>query len=210
MAYASTGFAGRASAARRGRQLELVTLLWGSIEAGVALTAAARSGSISLTGFGIDSMIEVISAAALFWRMSHEMNHFRRHQAETISLRVAGWCLLALGSYVLVDSIYGLVRGHRAEVDWLGVLITLAALAGMPLLARAKRQVGRALSSQAMLTDARQTDFCMYQAAIVLVGLLVHRLFRVDWADSAAALLLVPFMVRAGVLSLRGQPCCAH
>lgn len=210
MANALAGFADRESAARRGRHLEMLTLVWGSIEAGIALTAAGRSGSISLAGFGIDSLIEVISAAALVWRMSHEMSGDRRHRSERISLRIAGWCLLTLAAYLLVDSIYGLLRGHRADTGWLGMSVTVAALFCMPILARAKRQVGRALSSQAMLTDAQQTDFCMYQAAIVLFGLAVHRLFGIGWADSAAALLLVPLLVRAGVLSLQGQSCCAH
>ncbi len=210
MVYASPGFADRKDAARRGRQLEMFTLVWGSLEAGIALTAAGRSGSISLAGFGIDSLIEVISAGALVWRMSHEMNGERRHRAERISLRIAGWCLLALAAYLLADSVHGLLYGHGAETNWLGVGVTLAALICMPVLARAKRGVGRALSSQAMLTDAKQTDFCMYQAAIVLFGLLVHRLFGIGWADSAAALLLVPLLVRAGVLSLQGQNCCAH
>ncbi len=89
-------------------------------------------------------------------------------------------------------------------------MITSLALIFMPLLARAKRQIGRALDSEAMLTDARQTDFCMYQAGIVLFGLLIHAIFGIGWADSAAALLLVPLLVRAGVLSLRGVNCCAH
>jgi divalent metal cation (Fe/Co/Zn/Cd) transporter len=61
-----------------------------------------------------------------------------------------------------------------------------------------------------MMTDAKQTDFCTYQAAIVLFGLLVHALFGIGWADSAAALLLVPLLLRAGVLSLRGESCCTH
>ena len=78
------------------------------------------------------------------------------------------------------------------------------------LLSRAKRKVGRTLNSTAMMTDAKQTDFCMYQAAIVLFGLLVHTAFGIGWADSAAALLLVPLLLRAGTLSLRGQSCCTH
>ena len=118
--------------------------------------------------------------------------------------------MLVLAAYVLVDSVLGLLHGHQAETNWLGVGVTVAALICMPLLARAKRRVGRALSSQAMMTDATQTDFCMYQAAIVLFGLLVHWMFGIAWADSAAALLLVPLLVRAGVLSLKGQSCCAH
>jgi divalent metal cation (Fe/Co/Zn/Cd) transporter len=200
----------RVRTARRGRHLEIITVIWGTLEAGIALTAAMQDKSISLTGFGLDSLIEVISAVALLWRMSHEMNHHRRHHAERISLKVAGCCLLALGVYVALDGGYGLWKGHSAETGWLGMGVTAAALVCMPMLAAAKRKVGRALSSSAMMTDAQQTDFCMYQAAIVLFGLLVHRIFGIGWADSAAALLLVPVLVRAGILSLQGKQCCNH
>jgi divalent metal cation (Fe/Co/Zn/Cd) transporter len=207
---ATAGSGGRAAVARKGRQLELFTIVWGSVEAGVSLYAATKDHSISLAGFGFDSVIEVVSAVALLWRMSHEMNHHRRHQAEAVSLRIAGTCLLALAVYISFDAGFGLFYGHRAETGWLGIGVTGLAIIFMPLLARAKRQVGRALSSGAMMTDARQTDFCMYQAMIVLFGLLIHSLFHIDWADSAAALLLVPFLVRAGVMSLQGKQCCAH
>ena len=200
----------RAELARRGRWLEIFTVVWGCAEAAIALTAAAKDGSISLAGFGWDSTIEVISAIALLWRMSHEMNHHRRHHAELVSLRVAGVCLLFLGVYVLGDASYDLWKGHHAQTGWLGIAVTSAALVFMPLLARAKRKVGRSLGSPAMLADAQQTDFCMYQAAIVLFGLLMHTLFRIDWADSVAALLLVPLLIRAGILSLQGHNCCAH
>ena len=200
----------RAGMARRGRQLEIFTICWGAVEASVALAAAAKDGSISLAGFGFDSPIEVVSAVALLWRMSHEMNHHRRHQAEEASLKVAGTCLLTLGAYVLADASFDLWRGLHAQTGWLGITITALALIFMPLLARAKRHVGRTLSSPAMLADARQTDFCMYQAAIVLFGLLMHTVFQVEWADGVAALILVPFLVRAGVLALRGERCCGH
>jgi divalent metal cation (Fe/Co/Zn/Cd) transporter len=207
---ATARLGGRAASARRGKQLEAFTILWASIEAGVALYAATKDHSISLAGFGFDSVIEVVSAIALLWRMSHEMNHHRRHQAEAVSLRIAGVCLLALAVYISCDAGFGLVHGHRAETGWLGIGVTALALLFTPLLARAKRQVGRALSSQAMMTDARQTDFCMYQAMIVLFGLLVHSFLHIDWADSIAALLLVPFLLRAGVMSLQGKQCCVH
>ncbi|HTF72481.1 MAG TPA: cation transporter [Edaphobacter sp.] len=210
MGTAALRYAGRAAMARRGRQLEIFTILWGVLEASIALTAAVRGGSISLAGFGFDSLIEVVSALALFWRMSHEMNEHRRHHAEHTSLRVAGGCLLALALYILLEAPYALWRGHHAETGWLGIAVTTAALLFMPVLAKAKRRVGRALGSTAMMMDARQTDFCMYQAAIVLFGLLVHLVFRITWADSVAALLLVPFLLRAGVLSLRGQSVCVH
>ena len=142
--------------------------------------------------------------------MSHETNHERRQHAERVSLKITGYCLLGLGTYVLIDACLHLYRQDHATVGRLGVAVTAAALVCMPLLAREKRRVGRALSSGAMMTDAKQTDFCMYQAAIVLLGLLCHSLFGIDWTDGVAALILVPMLIHAGVLALRGEHCCVR
>jgi divalent metal cation (Fe/Co/Zn/Cd) transporter len=200
----------RAGIVRRGRSLEIFTIVWAGFEAAIALFTAFKARSLSLTGFGFDSLIEMISGAALLWRLSHEMDEHRRHRAERISLQIAGTCLLVLGGYILIEASTNLANHRSSATSWAGILITSAALIFMPLLGRAKRKVGRALDSEAMMTDARQTDFCMYQAGIVLFGLLVHAILGISWADSAAALLLVPLLVRAGVLSLRGEICCTH
>ena len=200
----------RTSVARYGKILGILTVCWGVTEATLALWSAARTGSVSLTGFGFDSVIEVLSALAVWWRMSHETNHERRHHAERVSLKITGYCLLGLGTYVLVDACLHLYRQDQAVVGRMGVIVTAAALVCMPLLAREKRRVGRALSSGAMMTDAKQTDFCMYQAATQLLGLLCHSLFGINWADRLAARILVPILIRAGVLALRGEHCCVH
>ena len=92
----------RAVIARRGRNLEYFTIAWATLEGAIALVTAIKSNSLSLAGFGFDSLIEVVSGAALLWRMSHEMDHHRRHCAEHVSLRIAGVCLLVLGGYVLI------------------------------------------------------------------------------------------------------------
>ncbi|MFT4111288.1 cation transporter [Silvibacterium sp.] len=210
MATSLPSYTDREAIARRGHYLEVITIIWAICEATIALVTAQRSGSLSLAGFGFDSLIEVVSGAALMWRMSHEMDPDRRHRAEQVSLRIAGACLLALAAYVFIEAIIHLVGRRSAETTWAGIGVTAAAVTFMPLLARAKRNVGRALNSDAMMTDARQTDFCMYQAAIVLVGLIVHAAFGIAWMDSAAALVLVPFLLRAGTLSLKGEACCAH
>ena len=198
----------RAAAAKRGRMLEVMTILWGGTEALVALLSAWRHGSSSLAGFGLDSVIEVVSGAALFWRMSHEMHHQRRHAAERLSLRIAGSCLAALAAFVLVEAGTALYSGRGPEADPWGIGVTGGGLVCMRVLARAKRQVGAALGSAAMMTDARQTDFCMYQAAVVLAGLLIERIFHIGWADSIAALVLVPLLVRAAWLAFQGISCC--
>ncbi len=202
--------ADREAFAHRGRQLEIITIVWGLLEASVALISAFHEHSISLAGFGWDSVIEVLSATALYWRMSHEMNAARKHQAERVSLRIAGTCLLLLAAYVLTLSLLALLHGHENRPGVAGIAITAAALICMPLLAHAKRKVARGLHSGAMTTDAKQTNFCAIQAGIVLGGLLIHRIFHFAYADTLAALVLVPFLVRAGVMAFRGQDCCAH
>ena len=200
----------RASLARYGTILEIATIVWGGTEAIVSLWSAARTHSVSLTGFGLDSVIEVLSATTVWWRMSHEMNHERRHHAERVSLRITGYLLLSLAAWVFFDALRHLLQREVASVGAGGIAITAAAILCMPMLSREKRRVGGALSSHAMMTDAKQTDFCMYQAAIVLFGLLCHAIFGITWADSGAALTLVPFLIRAGVLALRGEQCCSH
>ena len=210
MATAIVSDMDRAAIARRGHYLELFTISWAVLEATIALATAMKSHSVSLAGFGFDSLIEVVSGAALMWRMSHEMDHHRRHRAEHVSLRIAGVCLLVLAAYVFIEATSNLVNHRTSDTTWVGIAVTTAAVLFMPLLSGAKRKVGRALNSAAMMTDAKQTDFCMYQAMIVLFGLVVHATFGIGWADSAAALLLVPLLLRAGTLSLRGQAVCTH
>ncbi|WP_158790340.1 cation transporter [Granulicella sp. L60] len=210
MATAFVSDVERAAIAQRGHYLEVFTICWAILEATIALTTAVKSHSVSLAGFGFDSLIEVVSGAALMWRMSHEMDHNRRHRAEQISLRIAGVCLLLLAAYLFVEAAFNLAYHRESEATWAGMAVTTAAVIFMPLLSRAKRRVGRALNSTAMMTDAKQTDFCMYQAMIVLFGLIVHAAFGTSWADSVAAILLVPLLLRAGTLSLRGETCCAH
>ena len=199
----------RSRIARWGRSLEMFTIVWAGTEAAVALWSAARTGSVSLAGFGWDSVIEVCSAVAVWWRMSHEMSHHHRHRAEHLSLRIAGWCLLALGAFVCCDSLRRLWFHEHAGIDLAGLLITSAAVVTMPILAWQKRKVGAALHSRAMKTDAQLTDFCMYQAGIVLFGMLCFRFLHLWWADSAAALILVPILFRASWLTFRGEHCCA-
>ena len=200
----------RAAFARRGRQLEVLTVVWAAIEAGVALTGAYREHSVSLAGFGWDSCIEMLSGAALYWRMTHEMDSERKHQAEKLSLTVAGVCLFSLAAYVLIDSVRALFVGGDRSHGWMGIVITAAALVSMPLLTAAKRKVAVGLNSRAMMADAAQTNFCAIQAAIVLSGLFLSATFHIVWADAVAGLVLVPFLIRAGRAAFRGEDCCSH
>jgi divalent metal cation (Fe/Co/Zn/Cd) transporter len=198
----------RTRLARRGRRLEYFTIGWNSLEGLIAVGAGAVAGSISLVGFGADSFIEVTSGAALLWRMAGDANQAKREQREWIALRVVGWCFLALAGYVGFEAIRDLVTQRGPEESRAGIALACVSLIVMPLLARAKRQVGSALGSQAMHADASQTDFCLYLSAILLAGLMLNAALGLWWADPVSALVMVPIIVREGLQGLRGDPCC--
>lgn len=196
------------AAVRRGRRLEYITLAWNSVEGVAALVAGFFAGSIALVGFGLDSVIEMSSGAAVLWRLGAEADPQRRERAERRAHRIVGICFLALAAYVAFDSITALVRHEMPQESTFGIALAVAALIVMPLLARAKRQVARQLNSGAMRADSRQSDFCAYLSAILLAGLLLNAMLGWWWADPAAALAMVPLIAREGVEGLRGERCC--
>ena len=193
---------------RRGRRLEYFTIAWNGLEALVSILAGLAAGSVSLLGFGLDSLIEVAAGSALLWRLGHEFHPSRRESVERAAHRIVGACFLALAAYVAVESAAGLLRREVPDRSIPGIAVAAAAVVVMPLLARAKRRVAAGIASGAMRSDARQADFCMYLSAILLAGLLLNALLGWWWADPAAGLVMVPIIAREGLNGLRGQSCC--
>jgi divalent metal cation (Fe/Co/Zn/Cd) transporter len=142
---------------QRGERLEYFTIFWNSIEGLLSVGAGIAAGSIALVGFGLDSFIEVTSGAALLWRMKADRDLQQREHAEKLSVKIVGFCFLALAVYVAVDSVSSLLRRNGPEPSMLGIAIGIASLFVMPLLASAKRNVGKAINSPAMISDSQQT-----------------------------------------------------
>jgi divalent metal cation (Fe/Co/Zn/Cd) transporter len=197
----------RSDLIQRGERLEYFTILWNSVEGLLSVGAGIAAGSIALVGFGLDSFIEVISGSALLWRMKADRDIKQRERAEQISLRVVGICFLALAAYVTIDSIHSLLHTSGPERSLLGIAIGVAALFVMPLLSRAKRSVGRAISSPAMIADSQQTQFCTYLSAVLVAGLLLNFFFGWWWSDSVAALVMVPIIANEGIEAVKGKKC---
>jgi divalent metal cation (Fe/Co/Zn/Cd) transporter len=197
----------RQAIAERGKRLEYFTIAWNSLEGLVAVIAGAFAGSISLVGFGIDSFIEVTSGAVLLWRMSVDADVRRRERNEKLSLRIVGVCFLALAVYVSYESVSDILSRKPPEHSIPGIILACVSLVVMPLLARAKKRVGSELASAAMHADARQTDFCVYLSAILLVGLLLNAGFRLWWADPIAAMVMVPIVAKEGIDGMKARTC---
>jgi divalent metal cation (Fe/Co/Zn/Cd) transporter len=191
----------------RGQRLEYFTIAWNTLEGLVAVTAGAVAGSISLVGFGIDSFIEVTSGSVLLWRMSVDSDVQLRAANERRALRFVGVCFLLLAAYIAYDSILDLWSKRAPEHSISGIALACVSLVVMPLLSRAKRRVGRAMGSAAMHADAKQTEFCTYLSAILLVGLLLNAYFSWWWADPLAALIMVPIIGKEGFDGVQGRAC---
>ncbi len=198
----------RQAVARRGKKLEYFTIAWNTLEGLIAVIAGALAGSISLVGFGIDSLIEVTSGSVLLWRMVVDADLESRERSEKLSLRIVGVCFLALAAYVGYESISDLVTRKAPEHSIAGIILACVSLVVMPLLSRAKKKVATELRSSAMHADAKQTDFCVYLSAILLIGLLLNTALGWWWADPAAALIMVPLIAKEGVEAMKGETCC--
>jgi divalent metal cation (Fe/Co/Zn/Cd) transporter len=198
----------RQAAAERGKRLEYFTIAWNSLEGLVALIAGALAGSISLVGFGIDSFIEVTSGATLLWRMTVDAEEQTRERNERFSLRIVGTCFLALSAYIAYESVADLISQKAPEHSIPGIILACVSLIVMPILSRAKKRVGKELSSAAMNADARQTDFCVYLSAILLAGLILNVALGWWWADPVAALTMVPIVAKEGFDGVKGKACC--
>ncbi|MFJ6167736.1 cation transporter [Micromonospora orduensis] len=195
----------RSTLIRRVRLFVAATITYNVVEAVVAITAGTMASSTALIGFGLDSVIEVASAAAVAWQFSGP-HHERRERA---ALRVIALSFFALAAYVSVESVRALLGADRAAHSTVGLVLAAVSLAVMPVLSAAQRRAGRELGSASAVADSRQTLLCTYLSAVLLGGLAVNSLFGWWWADPAAALVIAAVAVREGRDAWRGDACCA-
>ncbi|SJM70051.1 cation transporter [Gulosibacter sp. 10] len=190
---------------RRIRIVVAITITWNVIEAVVALAAGGAASSAALIGFGLDSVVEVLSAAAVAWQFASPSPERR----EKVALKVIAVSFFGLAAYVSVDAILSLAGLREPEHSPVGIVIAALSLAVMPFLSWFERRTGRELGSASAVADSKQTLICTYLSAALLVGLLLNSLAGWAWADSVAALVIAGFAVREGVEAWRGDACCA-
>lgn len=203
------------AALRTGIRVEWLTIAWMTVEAVVSVAAGLAAGSIALIAFGADSVIELAAGAVLLWRLRLESagtSASRVAGAERRASRFVGWSLLLLAAYVTVQSAYDLWTRAAPETSLPGIALAAAALVVMPGLIRTKRRIADAINSPALKADAACGTVCVYMAATLLAGLVLRAAFGWWWADPAAALGIVYFVVREGREALTAQDgCgCAH
>ena len=184
---------------RLGLQIEVVSIIWMIIEMAVSIGAGIAAGSILLTAFGIDSLIELVSGGILLWRLRVESQGGDVDRVEQAEHRAEWIVAISLGLlcvYVLVSAVYGLIRHVKPESTLLGIGISAAAVLIMPYLAVIKRRISNRIHSEALAGDAVNSITCAYMAGTVLIGLALNTLFSWWWAEYIAALLFLIWLAR--------------
>ncbi len=181
---------------RRILHLQVLTIVWMTVEAVVSLGTAWSSHSPALFAFGGDSLIELLSAAVVFWRFRFTLNEAR-------AARIAGVLLFVLAGLVILTSTLNFLGYREAQRSLVGIGILLASAVGMPWLASRKRRLAAITSSAALKADAAESSLCAYMAWIALAGLAVNAIWGKSWADPLAALTLVPLIIREGWEAVR-------
>jgi divalent metal cation (Fe/Co/Zn/Cd) transporter len=172
------------------------------LECGVSLYAAASAHSPSLLAFGSDSFVELVSAAVVLVRYGAP-----KSISEQGTARIAGALLFVLAFVVASTALLALVLHWRPETSYLGMMVTIAALAVMPILATLKRREARRSKNVALAADAVQSATCAYLALITLAGLAANAAFHIPWVDSLAALFAIPILLKEGRSAWQGHGC---
>lgn len=188
---------------RRIRWIVTATIAYNVIEAVVAITAGTVASSAALIGFGLDSTIEVLSAAAVAWQFTRRAPE----RWEKGTLRVIAVAFFALAVYVTASSVIALAGRGDVEHSPVGIVITAISVVIMPFLSLAERRAGRELGSATAVADSKQTLICTYLSAAVLTGLVLNSLFGWWWADAVAGLVIAAFAIREGIEAWRGDAC---
>ena len=196
----------RSVLARRVRLLVAATISYNVVEAVVAIAAGTVASSTALVGFGLDSVIEVSSAAAVAWQFSAR-DDAARESRERRTLRIIAVSFFVLAAYVTVESVRALAGAAEAGHSTVGIVLAAVSLAVMPGLSFAQRRAGRELGSASAVADSKQTLLCTYLSAVLLVGLGLNSLFGWWWADPVAALVIAVVAVREGRDAWRGDAC---
>lgn len=203
-ATAGTGAARRTVLSRRIRLLVAATISYNVVEAVVAIGAGTVASSTALIGFGLDSVVEVSSAAAVAWQFFGRDPKSR----EKMALRLIAAAFFALAAFVSVSAVLSLSGAGEAGHSPVGIILAAVSLAVMPFLSLAQRRAGRELGSRSAVADSRQTLLCTYLSGVLLLGLVLNSTLGWSWADPVAALVIAAVAIKEGRDAWKGESCC--
>ncbi|CAM5785377.1 cation diffusion facilitator family transporter [Cellulomonas persica] len=194
----------RAVLQQRIRWVVAATISYNVVEAVIAIAAGRAASSAALIGFGLDSVVEVLSAAAVAWQFAAPNPESR----EKVAMRAIALSFFGLALFVTVDAVRTVLGGAEPDHSTVGIVLAAVSLAVMPALSFFERRTGRELGSASAIADSKQTLICSYLSAVLLIGLVLNSTLGWWWADPLAAVVIAGFAVREGLEAWKGEACC--
>ncbi len=190
--------------------LSYFTVGYNILEGTVSLAAGVLSGSIALVGFGLDSLVESLSGGIMVWRFTRgqELSPAEEERRERRAVRLVGYTFFVLAAYVLYESVKKLYFREIPQPSLLGIIVAVASLIVMPALFFAKYRLGRAMGSQSLMADSKQTLACAWLSLALLIGLLLNYRLGLWQADPVIGLIIVIFLAREGYETLKTEKLC--
>lgn len=192
---------------KRGLRLAQFTVVYNVAEGVIAVTAGVLAGLVSLIGFGIDSGIESIASVLVGLRLAARLRSGEADEVrERRALKLVAMTFFLLAAYVIIEGIRSLMSGETPDSSIVGIVILVASLVIMPLLARAKTKVGRALNNDPLiLADAAETRICVWLSVSTLLGLVLFTLTGAAWIDPVAGFIIAAFAIHEGREAWEGE-----
>jgi divalent metal cation (Fe/Co/Zn/Cd) transporter len=192
--------------AGRVKLLSWLSLLWMTVEGGVAIAAGIVAGSIALVGFGLDSAIEGVASVVIIWRFTG--HRVFSSVAERRAQQLVALQFFLLAPYVAFESVKHLVGGEHADVSWVGIGLAVGSLIFMPMLGIAKQRLADRLGSPATAGEGRQNMLCAYLAGALVIGLLGNAVAGAWWLDPVVGLGIAGVAIKEGIEAWQGEGCC--
>ena len=185
----------------RAFQLSLFTIFYNIIEGIVSIYMGYEDQTLTLFGFGIDSFIEVISGlgiAVLIYRIKQHPES-SKNKFEITALKITGIAFYILSAGLLTGVILNILKGHKPETTFWGIVISILSIIVMSWLMTAKKNVGTKLHSQPILSDGNCTRVCVYMSVVLLLSSLIYEFTGFIYADALGTLGIIYFSVSEGL-----------
>jgi divalent metal cation (Fe/Co/Zn/Cd) transporter len=187
--------------------LSYFTVGYNVLEGVVSVIAGAFAGSIALVGFGLDSFVESLSGMIMIWRFKKHgiVSQEEEEEVEQRALKLVGYTFFILAAYILYESVTKLYYAEIPDTSLVGIIIAVVSIIIMPVLYVKKVQVGKAIGSKSLLSDAKETLACTFLSMALLLGLGLNYLWGLWQADPIVGIVVAFYLVKEGREIVTGE-----
>ena len=184
--------------------LSWFTIIYNLLEGIVSTYWGFEDEALSLFGFGIDSFIEMISSIGILVMIKRIRKNPESHNSdfEKTALKITGYCLHGLAVLLILTSILSVYEKHQPQNTLSGVIIACLSIGFMWYLIQQKIKVGKALNSDAIISDANCARVCMYMSMVLLASSIIYYFTKIPYIDALGAIGIAYFSYSEGKESL--------